>query len=33
MINMTIAILRKNKKVTQSELAEELGVSYQTISK
>ncbi len=33
MINLTIATLRKEKKVTQAELASFLGVTFQTISK
>lgn len=33
MINLTIAKLRKEKRVTQSELASHLGVSFQTVSK
>lgn len=32
-IGATISMLRNNKKLTQSELGEQLGVSFQAVSK
>lgn len=32
-INLRIADLRKSKRITQDELAKQIGTTYQTISK